>query len=110
MTNKEKVQKYKEEIEAVFNTEKAINLLNNYDEYLKSGDKQSTQILQELMLKNKEYWVKFTIEEPSVLNMFLRYWVLEGQSIAGVKGQILDLNVVNKNDMKIEIIKMIEEL
>lgn len=110
MTNEEKVQKYKEEIEAVFNTEKAINLLNNYDEYLKNGDKQSSQILQELMLKNKEYWVKFTIEEPNILNMFLRYWVLEGQSIAGVKGQILDLNVVNKNDMKIEIIKMIEEL
>jgi hypothetical protein len=110
MTNEEKVQKYKEEIEAVFYTEKAINLLNSYDEYLKNGEKQGVRILQELMLKNKEYWVKFTIEEPSVLNMFLRYWVLEGQSIAGVKGQILDINVINKNELKGEIIKMIEEL
>ena len=111
--NEEKVQKYKQEIEDVFCTEKVINLLNNYDKYAKDGDTESVEILDSTMIGvyHKEYWVKFEVKEPDLLNSFLMGWVVNGKSIAGVQGSVLDFGgVCDKRELKDKLLKMIEEL
>jgi hypothetical protein len=110
MTNEEKVEQYKKEIEAVFLTEKAINALNSIDKLKEQGDEESIKLYDMLTLRGKEYWVKFTVTEPNILNSFLKFWVQEGFSIAGVKGQILDADVCNKQELRIKLSKFINEL
>ena len=113
MTNEEKVQKYKEEIEAVFSTENVINALNRYDKFKEEGDLESIKILDNITLgiRQKEYWVKFSIDEPNILNSFLLEWITGGKSIAGVKGEVLDYNgVANKPELKNKLLNFINEL
>lgn len=113
MTNEEKVEQYFAEIESVFGTrEQMLNVLNRYDDCLKNGDTESVEILDRLILgRQKEYWVKFEIQEPNLLNSFLMSWVVQGKSIAGVQGSVLDFGgVCDKNEIKQKMLKFIEEL
>lgn len=113
LTNEEKVQKYKEEVENVFHTETAINSLNQYDKFVKNGDLDSVSCYDQITLgiRHKEYWVKFEVKEPNLLNSFLMSWIIQGKSIAGVQGSILDFGeVCDKNELKNKLTKMIEEL
>ena len=113
ITNEEKVQKYKEEVESVFSTNNVINYLNNYDEFVKKGDIDSVSAYDNITLgrHHKEYWVKFEVDEPNLLNSFLMSWVIQGKSIAGVKGSVLDFGgVCDKRELKEKLLKMINEL
>lgn len=77
-----------------------------------NGDTESVEILDRLILgRQKEYWVKFEIQEPNLLNSFLMSWVVQGKSIAGVQGSVLDFGgVCDKNEIKQKMLKFIEEL
>ena len=114
MTNEEKAKEYIQEIEKVFGTkEQIINTLNHYDEFKKTQDLKSLEAYDRLTLgrHHKEYWVKFEVKEPNLLNSFMMGWVVNGLSIAGVKGSILDFgSVCNKQELKNKLLKIIEEL
>lgn len=114
MTNEEKVEQYFKEIEEVFGVkERSLNALNAYDKFKANGDFDSVNAYDSVTLgiHHKEYWVKFEIKEPNLLNSFLLYWVVQGKSIAGVQGSILDFGgVCNKKELKDKLLKMIEEL
>ena len=114
MTNEERVEQYFAEIEGVFGTrEQALNLLNNYDKYKKENDTQSVEILERMSIgrHHKEYWVKFEVKEPELLNNFMISWIVNGKSIAGVQGSVLDYGgVCNKDEIKRKMLKFIEEL
>lgn len=114
MTNEEKVEQYFSEIEKVFGTrEQALNILNRYDSLVKEGDVDSVKALDGLILgrHQKEYWVKFEIKEPQLLNNFMMSWIINGDSIAGVQGSVLDFGgVCNKDEVKDKMRKFIEEL
>jgi hypothetical protein len=103
MTNQERIQKYKEEVESVFYTDAVLKHLDNYDEYVKNGDTKAIESLDQITLgrDRRTYWVKFEIKKPDLLNSFLLAWVLRGKSIAGVKGTILSFDeLYNKKEMK----------
>ena len=92
MTNEEKVEQYYKEIEDVFGTkEGALNHLNAYDELKKLGG-ESVDCYENTMIgvHQKEYWVKFEVQDPNMLNSFLMRWVVLGKKIAGVQGSVLD--------------------
>lgn len=114
MTNEEKVEQYFAEIEKVFGTkEQALNLLNNYDKYVKENDTESVDILERTTIGRfqKEYWIKFEVKEPELLNNFMMSWVVHGKSIAGVQGSVLDFNgVCDKRELKQKIQRYIDEL
>lgn len=114
MTNEEKVEQYFQEIEEVFGVkERALNALNAYDKFKADGDLGSIEAYDNVTLgrHHKEYWVKFEIKEPNLLNSFLLSWVLQGKSIAGIRGSVLDFGgVCDKNELKGKLLKIIEEL
>ena len=73
MTNEERVEQYFQEIEEVFGVkERALNALNAYDKFKADGDLESVNAYDSVTLgiHRKEYWVKFEIEEPNLLNSF----------------------------------------
>jgi hypothetical protein len=114
MTNEEKAKEYIQEIEKVFGTkEQTINFLNHYDEFKETQNLRAVESLDDLTLgrHHKEYWVKFEVKEPNLLNSFMLKWVIDGLSIAGVKGSILDYGgVCNKQELKNKLLKVIERL
>jgi len=114
MTNEQKVEEYFQEIENVFGTkEKILRILNNYDNFKEKNDLKSIQVFDSVTLgrHQNEYWIKFKIEKPSILNSFLMSWITQGKSIAGVEGSVLDFGgVCNKQELKDKLFKMIEEL
>ena len=114
MGNKSKVEQYFKDVENVFGTKEGIlNLLNNYTLAKVSENTKSLELLNSnvLGINRKEYWVKFEIETPDILNTFLLHWVLSGKSIAGVQVTVLDYGgVVNKQEIKDKLLEFIETL
>lgn len=114
MTNEERVDQYFQEVENVFGTrERALNGLNAYDKFKEDSELNSIEAYDSITLgrHHKEYWVKFEVKEPNLLNSFLMSWVVSGKSIAGVQGSVLDFGgVCNKQELKDKLFKMIEEL
>ena len=114
MTNEERVDQYFKEIEEVFGTrENVLSILNAYEKFKKEGDVDSISAYDRITLgrNHKEYWVKFEIKDFDILNSFLMSWVVQGKSIAGVQGSVLDFGgVCDKKELKDRLFKMIEEL
>lgn len=112
MTNEEKVEQYFAEIEKIFGTkEHVLTLLNNYEEY--KDDKKYIDSLDSITLgrHHKEYWIKFEVKEPQLLNIFMTSWVINGHSIAGVQGSVLDFGgVCDKNELKNKLRTFIDTL
>jgi hypothetical protein len=110
MTNEEKVEQYFQEIESVFGTrEKMLTYLSNYE----SADEKTKEIFDQITVGryHKEYWVKFEVKEPDLLNSFLMSWVVNGKSIAGVQGSVLDFGGVgDKNELKNKLRAFIDTL
>lgn len=110
MTNEEKVNQYKEEIENVFRTGKAMNKLIAYDRYNNDPDKAGRHNVIIQGLPKGEYWLKLDVQEQNPLNSFLETWLLLGKRIAGVRvNDFVYGEIYSKDELKDKLLKMINE-
>jgi hypothetical protein len=119
MTNEEKVQKYKEEIEAVFNTENALDILNRRDELISIGNTKDLESFDMTTLGrfNKTYHIKIEVKEENSLSSFFMKWMFKNLEIAGITVSEISWDSIKnygKDDLKQKLTdglsKMIEEL
>ena len=119
MSNEEKVQKYKEEIEAVFQTEKAIEILSRRDAILASGNEKDLEHFDMTTLGKfrKTYFIKLEVKEENTLSSFFMRWMFSNLEISGIGVTEISWDTIKQYDsnalkdkLKQEINKIIEEL
>lgn len=119
MTNEEKVEKYKEEVEAVFQLESAVKMLNRRDEILESGNVKDLEHFDMTAIGryHKTYFIKVEVQEFNTLSSFFMKWMFSNLEIAGLRVTEISWDNLKsydtqqlKNKLKESIDKMIEEL
>lgn len=119
MSNEEKAQKYKEEVEAVFQTEKCIEILNRRDEISRRGNDEDLNHfdMTSLGMYHKTYFIKVEVQEWDTLSSFFMKWMFSNKEIAGLKVTEISWDNIKsydtqqlKNKLKEGFEKMIDEL
>lgn len=87
MTNEEKAQKYKEEVEDVFQTKKCLEILNRRDEILRSGNNEDLEHFDITSLGkfHKTYFIKVQVQEWDTLSSFFMRWMFSNKEIADLR-------------------------
>ena len=119
MTNEEKVEQYKKEIEAVFLTEKAIKILNRRDDIVSEGNKEDIEFIERTNLGtfHKTYFIKVEVKKQDPLNDFFMRWLYSNLEIAGLRVTEISWDTIKnygteelKNKLKEEFNNIIDKL
>jgi hypothetical protein len=119
MTNEQKLEQYKKEIEAVFLTEKAINYLNRRDNIIYEGNKEDLELMDRTNLGkfHKTYFIKVEVKKEDPLNDFFMRWLYSNLEIAGLRVTEISWDTIKhysseelKNKLKEEFNNIINKL